>query len=176
MPTENGDSADQNGSAEIALPADLPPEVIELAKENPQVRQAVKIIAEQYRGPIPHPRTLQEFDKIVPGSAKDIFEDFKAWGQLNRNLLERQVNSELAQDTADRNLAFRGQAIATLLIFVFGVPGIIRIFMGDPVGGGLLIAPALLGGLARLFLGSRLPEKDEKPAETPRDEDDKPKP
>jgi uncharacterized membrane protein len=155
-PRDNTASTDLERTAtELALPADLPPEVIELAKTNPQVRDAVRIVAEQYRGPIPHPRTLKEFDQIVPGSARDLIDDFKAWGALNRTLLERQAQGELQQDAADRALAFRGQVIAVVLVMVFGLPGIVRIFMGDAVGGALLLAPALLGGLARLFIAGR---------------------
>jgi uncharacterized membrane protein len=151
-----GPSSDAERTAlELALPADLPPEVLELAKTNPQVRDAVRIVAEQYRGPIPHPRTLKEFDQIVPGSARDLIDDFKAWGALNRTLLERQANGELQQDAADRSLAFRGQVIAVILVVFFGIPGIVRIFQGDTVGGALLLAPALLGGLARLFIAGR---------------------
>jgi uncharacterized membrane protein len=173
MPESDNDKAVSDESSELTLPADLPPEVIELAKEDPNVLKAVRIIiAEQYKGPIPPPRILREFEEIVPGSAKDLIEDFKSWGQLNRDLLRSQVGSELEQDRADRTLAFRGQTIATSIISVFGVAGIVRIFMGDPIGGGLLLAPALLGGLTRLFLtGGRFdqPSAAESPKETPQD-------
>ena len=172
---DSPDSATEKdvNSTEIALPADLPPEVIELARDNPEVRRAVLITAEQYRGPIPHPNTLRGFEEVVPGSAKDLIEEYKQWGQLHRNLLEKQVNSEIAQDQANRTLAYRGQTIATSLVVLFGGFGIVRIFMGDLVGGGLLIAPALLGVLARVFLGN--PEREIPEKSAPRENDAQPK-
>ena len=171
---DSQDSATETNanSTEIALPADLPPEVIELARDNPEVRKAVLITAEQYRGPIPSPKILRGFDEIVPGSAKDLIDEYKQWGQLHRNLLERQVNSELELDQAEMKLAFRGQGIATVLVFGFGIFGVIRIFMGDPIGGGVLLGTTLLGKLVELFLGSRsgTQVKTESSKETTRDD------
>ncbi len=162
-------------STDIALPMDLPPEVVELARDNPQVRKAVLIIAEQYKGPIPAPKDLRGFEEVVPGSAKDLIEEFKLWGQTDRNALDKRLESEIELSRAETRLAFRGQSIAAVLVLVFGICGVIRIFMGDPVGGGILLGTTLLGKLAELFLGNQ-PEtrgtqaKPESSKETTRDD------
>ncbi len=169
----NHDATQPTDSSDLMLPSDLPPEIIELARQDPKIKQLVLQITQRYRGPIPHPQVLREFNEVVPDSARVIIEDFKAWGDLKRDLLHKQVESELTNEATNRGLASRGQLIAAGLVLLFGIPGIVRIFMGDIAGGALLLAPTVLSGLARLFLGGQNSnrESEEKTSEKPQTSD-----
>ncbi|VVE41106.1 hypothetical protein PCO31111_04176 [Pandoraea communis] len=89
------------------------------------VRRALH--AESFEGPTPPPKHLEQYEKILPGSAKMIFDQFEKNAEHQRSMEERQMTlSERAiefqgRDNADASRRdARGQLIAGGLV-VFGL-------------------------------------------------------
>lgn len=64
------------------------------------------VVAEHYEGAIPHPQTLAEYDRIVPGSATDIINDFKENTKTIRNLKTKELELTAARDKRGQYMAF----------------------------------------------------------------------
>lgn len=64
-------------------------EIVDEEKLTEKVRQIMT--AESYSGPTPHPKHVQHYDRILPGAAKIIFDEFQANGAHQRRMEERQM-------------------------------------------------------------------------------------
>lgn len=88
------------------------------AKDDKSVRNRIAsngdiVVAEHYEGLIPHPQTLVEYDKIVPGSAADIITDFKENAKVIRELRVRELELTAERDKRGQWMAF---ALGVLII------------------------------------------------------------
>ena len=86
-------------------------------KEDKSVRNRVAtngemLVAEHYEAPLPHPQILAEYDKVVPGSASAIIDDFKANAKAIRDLKSRELELTAARDANFRNIC---------IFFAFGI-------------------------------------------------------
>jgi uncharacterized membrane protein len=52
---------------------------------------------EHFVGPIPSPKILDEYNRIIPGSAKQIFDNFIAQSDHRRNLESRVISSDIVK-------------------------------------------------------------------------------
>lgn len=102
------------------------------------------VVAESYEAPLPHPQILEQYDRIVPGSAQAIIDDFKENAELLRNLQKRQLEAAISRDTKGQWMAF------VLAIFVIALSGY-SLYLGHVwvAGGSIIIA---LVSLAIAFL------------------------
>jgi len=110
---------------------------------------------EAFSGPIAHPKHLQEYEEILPGSAERIFamaEKAQAHNQaMDKSLLD--MSSKAAM--AGMNLGF------TVLVLLIG--GAIYAGMnGNNVLAALLLGTGTLGGAAKLLHGWHKSEKSSK--------------
>lgn len=64
-------------------------ELVNEEKLTEKVRQIM--MAESYSGPTPHPKHLQHYEKVLPGAAKIIFDEFQANAAHQRRIEERQM-------------------------------------------------------------------------------------
>ena len=55
------------------------------------LERRLEISAERFEGPLPHPATLEEYDRIVPGSAELIVQQFELQGAHRRKQESRIV-------------------------------------------------------------------------------------
>lgn len=100
-----------------------PPTPSELTAGSPQSgnksdrQRSHTISAEFYRGPIPHPETLQQYDDITPGLANRIVQMAEAEATHRREVETTIVNANCADMTAYHAEVFRGQ-ICGLIIAV----------------------------------------------------------
>lgn len=121
-------------------------------KDDKSVRNRVAsngdiIVAEHYEGLIPHPQTLAEYDKIVPGSAADIIGDFKANAQAYRELKVKELDYAAERDKRGQYMAF---ALGVLIIGV----AFCALLFGQPwvAGGACFLA---VGSIGASFLKNR---------------------
>lgn len=63
-------------------------------------------VAERYSSPIPLPQTLAEYDRVVPGTAKDIIDDFKENSKAIRELNKRELELSAQRDARGQIMAF----------------------------------------------------------------------
>ena len=115
-------------------------------KEDKSVRNRIAsngevVVAEHYEGSIPHPQTLAEYDKIVPGSAADIINDFKENTKTIRELKVRELELAAARDK-------RGQWMAFVLGILLIGAVFFALYLGQTVVAGLLA----VGTLGAAFL------------------------
>lgn len=91
--------------------------------EHAQVQQQLEV-AYRFTGPIPHPHILEQYDRVVPGSAKQIVDAFTKEGSHRRSL-----------ERADSRRLSRGQGMGFFLaIFFFVVAGFLVLKEHDVVG------------------------------------------
>lgn len=112
---------------------------------------ATQEVTEQYRGPLPPPRLLREFDEAVPGSAAKILDNWHE-ESLHRRQLERD-ESQSARDGLLKQLAYqaRGQRSAlTVALAGFGVAAY-ALRLGFPWAA-VSIAGANLTGIVSIFV------------------------
>lgn len=97
-----------------------------------------------YSGPLPHPETLRQFEEILPGSAKRIFNDFELQSSHRRALERKVVNSEAFRQIAG--------SISSGLIGLLGVAGGLWLVHEGRDISGLAAVFATLASLLGTFL------------------------
>lgn len=110
-----------------------------------------EVTTEQYRGPLPPPRLLREFEEAVPGSAAKILDNWRD-ESTHRRQLERE-ESQSARDGLLKQLAFqaRGQRSAlTVALTCFGVAAY-ALHLGFPATAAT-ITGVNLTGIVTVFL------------------------
>ncbi|KVQ12026.1 hypothetical protein WJ99_13865 [Burkholderia ubonensis] len=168
--------ADAAGAANDAVPVapsekaeDGKFEIADEQRLTETVRRIVK--SEMFSGPIAHPKHIEHYEKVYPGAAKIIFDQFQANAEHARRMEERSmVIQERGLDfqARDNATAFardkRGQWIAAGL-FVIGIAAALAFgYMKQPwVAGGIVttLLVAVIGG----YLTGRLPGGKSSPDE-----------
>lgn len=116
---------------------------------------------EHYQGPLPHPKILQEFDQLVPGSAATIMGNFRTESDHRRSM-ERD-ESEAARGFFARQLDYRdrGQGMGFVIALLgLGVAGY-AFYLRQPIAGGIIAGIDLVALVALFITGKR---GDPKPA------------
>jgi len=131
--------------------------------ESPDTQRAVartapngetSIAMESYSGPIPHPRIIAEWERIVPGSADRILKKFEAQTDHRIKIEDRMVLSEIIRSI--------GGLIAGFIIAMTAiVGGIYTALQGQPwLGGGLTFTGLAL--IIGAFVADRFRSKQDK--------------
>ncbi|MFK4442870.1 putative membrane protein [Caballeronia udeis] len=101
----------------------------EVAEEEKRLTEKVRriMMSESFSGPTPHPKHVQQYDQILPGAAKIIFDQFQANAEHQRRMEERQmviqervVELQGRDNAADSSKDQRAQYLAAGLV-VFGI-------------------------------------------------------
>ncbi|MFA4975313.1 MAG: DUF2335 domain-containing protein [Candidatus Paceibacterota bacterium] len=110
---------------------------------------------EMFSGPVPPPEIMERYEKIYPGSAKIIFEEWD--GQVkHRQSIEKSVIK------TDNTKSLLGVIFGFIIVMAVIIAGVYTALRGFPIfGGGLSLAG--LAMLATAFITSRKqPEKPQK--------------
>lgn len=153
---------------EILEGLDLPPDKAEKVQE---------IIAMSYKGPVPPPAMLEQFEAIVPGAAKQIMDDAHAEHEHRRAMQTKDLDHVHEMNRKGLSAAVwesrAGQIIAFILaVFVIGI-GAFLIY-NDKNGWGFALILLELAGLAGAFLYSTWGQ-NEKPQQEEQNFPQKPK-
>jgi uncharacterized membrane protein len=120
----------------------------------------VEARSQQFKGPLPHPEILAQYDHIVPGCAKSIIESFIAEGDHRRECQKREVAMHEDWARADVALQRRGQILGFILA-VIGIGGGLGVAaFGAPVSG-TIVSGASLAAIVIAFLRQKRTEKEE---------------
>ena len=92
----------------------------------------------EYRGPVPHPRVLAEFDEVVPGSATIIFQEWQEDQTLRRML--QSDSSENVNHALKWAPLYR---LITIIVVIAG--GLIAVLLDEPAMGWFLGFGAAVG-------------------------------
>lgn len=123
-----------------------------------------------YRAPLPPPAWMDEYDRIVPGSAERMMNDVH-----EQSAHRRQIEREESQ--TESTLAKRGQwfGFATafagfVAVMTAIVGGIVLLYSGVSIGAGLALSLGALAAIAAVFVANRFaarPPAQENPIEDP---------
>ncbi|KVR28812.1 hypothetical protein WL61_23355 [Burkholderia ubonensis] len=110
-----------------------------------------------YQGPMPPPVLLEQYDKIVPGCAKMIVDEFQANSQHSRNIELHGISGMINKDVRAQWMAFVLVLIGFFLIW--------RLADAGHEKSAIAVATMLLGSIALAFLTGHSPrKKTEKPS------------
>jgi uncharacterized membrane protein len=135
-------------------------EVIEPKLEQIVERKVqVALRMDSFRGPMPPPEHLAGYDKIVPGCARTIVEEFQANSKHSRAMDLHGISGMIRRDA-------RAQWMAFILVLVgFGL--VWQLAAANHEKTAIAVATMLLGGIVTAFLTGAAPwsarEKPEKP-------------
>lgn len=154
VPTENDqpDSAPQG--AEVVSDTSREPELLERLEKIEGVVAVSEVLHERHSGPMPSPKQLAEYDKVLPGTAKIIREEFQANGGHVRTMEARAVEYHKHDNVENRKIAERliwAALAATVLLALAG---------HDWVAG--TIAVSTVGAVVTGFLNKRMETRDAK--------------
>lgn len=122
------------------------PVVLERLLDRPQVMAMVSRSA--FRGPLPPPSMLREYNDIVPGAAERILERSEKEQAHRHRVTEKSVDGAIGKDRRGQWMAFA----ITILILVIAVVFALR---GETWFAGTLITVDLIG-LASVFAIGRI--------------------
>lgn len=106
-------------------------------------------IAKVSSGPVPPPEVLEGYERIVPGSAKLIFDNFEAESTHRRKLESKASDRDTFRSIAGMIAGF---VVALLLIGV----AVFTIREGHPGPGATIIVGGLASAVSIFVTGSRL--------------------
>ncbi|MFL9904724.1 DUF2335 domain-containing protein [Paraburkholderia fungorum] len=117
-----------------------------------------------YSGPMPPPEHLAQYDKIVPGAARMILDEFQANSRHAREMELKGMSGMIGRDARAQWMAFVLVLIAFYLIWQLASTGHDKL--------AIAVATFLVGGIVAAFLTGHSPwSKGKKP-----DSDDEPSP
>lgn len=132
-------------------PEEVIPDIIEeLPAEQREL--LLEFFAMQYRGPIPPPAMLKQFDQVVEGAAKQILDDAHAQSRHRREMEKIQVEAAISQGRLGQIFAF------VIALLVIG-GGIYLVATGQSAAGLAVLLPGLVG-LLGLFVYSEVRGRD----------------
>lgn len=116
---------------------------------------------EHYKGPLPHPKILADFEALVPGSAQRILDNFHTESD-HRRAMEKD-ESEAARGFFSRELDYRrrGQTLGfAITVMAFAAAGV-AFWKGQPVAGSIVSSGSLVALVALFVTGKRGRQKQE---------------
>lgn len=99
--------------------------VKEVKGQQPKKENLNRVIAEtslkltaiqEFAGPVPHPRILEAYNRILPGSAEKIFKDFEEETYHRREIEKKIVDAQIEGQGAGIKERKRGQNWAGILV------------------------------------------------------------
>lgn len=117
-----------------------------------------------YSGPMPPPEHLAQYDKIVPGAARMIMDEFQANSRHSRQIELKGIAGMIGRDARAQWMAFILVLVAFYLIWELASSGHDKL--------AIAVATFLVGGIVAAFLTGHSPwSKSEKSDKTDDSED-----
>ncbi|MCG9076214.1 DUF2335 domain-containing protein [Laribacter hongkongensis] len=105
---------------------------------------AHEIRREFHAGPLPAPRTLEQYESLYPGATKLIFEEFSSNGKHIRNAEMAELEGRISRDKRGQWMAFLSVLVMAFLAAYLAVNG--REWVATVLAGATLV------GVAHAFL------------------------
>jgi uncharacterized membrane protein len=149
-------------SVEAAIGNEIGPEEVRARITERVVRS---VVAEFYRGPLPHPRHLKAFEEACPGASDRILAMAEKAQERQENRLDKAMDYEYLDRRLGLYLGF--SALVAVL-----VAGIVTLALGHKYVGSGLMAAGIIGTIVGTFVHGRRTardkeEEDETPTEHP---------
>ena len=115
-----------------------------LETDDPKASGVSIVQRQSWIGPLPPPKALDEFDKVVPGLAREISDASLEEGKTRRRIVERQSRTAAFQGIA-------GTIFAFILAFVLAIGGLYLVAKGKALESLVPFAVALVPFLTALL-------------------------
>lgn len=123
------------------------------AVNSPQNLSISKIEQQSFRGPLPHPQILDQYDKIVPGSANKIISSWEVQVQHRQELEKKVIASDILH-------SYIGSALGFIIAMSAIIAGTFLAYIGRPTEGIAAIITALIGLITAFGWGSYQRKKE----------------
>ena len=121
-----------------------------LQKQNDEGQIAV-FQKQEFSGPVPHPEIVEKYEKILPGAAKNIFENWNKQVEHRQHLEKEVINSDIKKSKIGLFLGF-------IIVMTAIVGGIITALQGQLLfGGGITFTG--LAFIVIAFVTNKFPKK-----------------
>jgi len=154
-----------NNDSSNSPESEIPEEIDEVIKNLPESEQKTitryierEISVSRYHGPIPPPEELEKFDRIVPGSASKIFDQFIKQSDHRMNLEKKVIESQSRQSERGQHYGFIITILFLVASFILGLKG--YGVVASILGGSTVIALATLFITGKKKQESELKEKN----------------
>ncbi len=144
-----------------AVPA-LPKE-----KKDNSVIANTKIVAEQFHGPIPHPSILNEYEKLLPGSADRILSMAEKETQHRHKMETKAIDAEIEGLKNEASDTKRGQYFGLVIGVIAIISGAYTSIHGYPWPGTFFGAGGVVG-LVSAFIAGRKSDASHDRAQHPK--------
>lgn len=131
----------------------------EVSKEKKDKLVAFVECIEMYKGPIPHPSIIAEYEKLIPGSADRILSMAERQSSHRISLQSKVVEAEIKNSK-------KGQIFGFVLAILMIGAGITFAFLGMEAGAITTIIITICG-LSALFINSRVFKKRDLESKSP---------
>lgn len=136
-------SGNRSGEGEPLEPDNIPEgEVVEDEATGNLVYRSQAV---SYRGPVPPPEWMEHYERIVPGSAKQMMDDAHEQSAHRRQIETKEVDANI------RN-AGRGQWMGYSIGLIGVLGGLAMAFFDVSLGGGVGVALTGLAALAAVYV------------------------
>jgi uncharacterized membrane protein len=131
----------------------LPETIPELPPEELKQFAAVVAKIERFKGPLPHPQILKQYDEVVPGSAMMIIGTFEKQSNHRMNLESTVV-------TGNDKMQKLGLIVAALINICAITAAVIMTLSGDATPGAFTFLGTLIADVT-VFFGSKSKQQKE---------------
>ena len=119
-----------------------------------RIEHIIEVRQENYRGPLPQARQLEEYERILPGAAERLFDMFEKQSHHRMDVEKLVIEGEISSKT-------RGQWFAFILGLVVYAGSIGLLFAGRPTEGLTGIIVATIGAVGIFVTGKYMESKQE---------------
>ncbi|MEM8493842.1 MAG: hypothetical protein AAF663_00465 [Planctomycetota bacterium] len=151
------DPAEPSESSPAPMGDPVVPDVIETsAGQQPVTDVEIRGEVTRRNYPFPMPDDLERYEKLVPGFAKAVHDEFLANGKHTRSMEQKSLALAESGQTAYFAGHERGQWLGFACVVLALIAGVVIVLVADTTGGeivGGLLSVSGLAGLVAAFLG-----------------------
>jgi len=114
-------------------------------------------ISLQIQGPLPSPAVLADFDRVLPGLAREIVDRSELEMKHRHEIEGRSLEAKIADRRAERRFRAFGQWMAFTLALSFGGGGVYLTVQGHPGVGGAMVSTTVIA-VAGVFVTGKIAE------------------
>ena len=128
-----------------------------------RLRSATQI--ETYRGPLPSPRALREYEAALPGSAERILARAERETSHRHDMQHGALELETLEVRSDYERSNRGLYLGAFVALAIVAVGAYMAFLGHPAEGAGVVVSTVVGLAATFVYGARIRRRESEPDE-----------
>ena len=110
-------------------------------------------VERRHLGPLPPPEQLRAYEEIIPGAAREIWEDYRSRVRHREELERRDQQMEQQALTANITMTRRAQLFAFAGAILFGMMAFILVLAGHDTAGMVIFGTTIVGYVGAFIAG-----------------------